>query len=370
MRIGLVLDDSLDRNDGVQQYVRTLGEWLNSQGHRVEYIAGQSAHTSDRVHSVSRNIPIRFNGNKLTIPLPVPKERLKTLLDSRRYDVLHVQMPYSPMLAGKLIAYAPPQTAVVGTFHILPYGKFQTAANTVLGRTQQKTLKRFDSICSVSAAARDFAQRAYGIEGECIPNAVNTAVWKTPLHPQTGKIVFLGRLVPRKGCKELLMALHALPKALVSKLEIVIAGDGPQRPKLEALARRLGLNVLFSGYLPEADKPALLAGADLAIFPSLGGESFGIVLLEAMAAGAGTVIAGDNPGYRSVLGELADCIVDFKDTSKAGRQLARLLQDRALRRQLHRQQQQLVKQYDSVVVGKKILAMYDRALLHRRQDMR
>ncbi len=357
MKIGLVLDDSIDSNDGVQQYVRTLGSWLEQQGHLVQYLAGQSK-PAPKVHSLAKNIAVQFNGNRLTVPLPASSQTIQALLRRERYDVLHIQMPYSPMLAGKIIKLAPPSTAIAGTFHILPYGKLQTAANRLLGRYQRRSLEAFDEVCFVSPAALAFARQNYGISGKVISNMIDLSIWKNSINVKTGRMVFLGRLVPRKGCKELLLATAGLPASVRKRLEVIIAGDGPQRKMLENLAQSLKLKTSFRGYISEADKRKLLSSAELAVFPSLGGESFGIVLLEAMAAGAGVVIGGDNPGYKSVLGELPNAMMNFKTTAQASKQLAALLIDIPQRTVLHVAQQRLIHAYDVQLIGAKIENMY------------
>ncbi len=368
LKIGLILDDSLDRNDGVQQYVRTLGAWLGSQGHTVHYLAGQSQSDDDTIHSLSRNIGVRFNGNRLTIPLPANSKTIQALLAKQKYDVLHVQMPYSPFMAGKIIANASPDTAVVGTFHILPLGGLQRHGGKALGLVQKRQLKRLDAICSVSRPAADFAQSHFGIGSTVIPNMVDLNRFKTPLRPHPGRIVFLGRLVPRKGCLQLLQALH---KGNVDYSEVLIAGDGPQRAKLEKyVAQKDVKNVVFLGRIPEEHKPSLLASAEVAVFPSLGGESFGIVLIEAMAAEACVVLGGNNPGYATVLMDQPETLLNPRNTTAFAALLTRFLDDKRLRDKTHISQQSMVKQYDTQTVGQQILQMYQTALLHRSRDVR
>lgn len=133
MRVALVLDDTLDRPDGVQQYVLTLGRWLAGRGHEVFYLVADSKrHDMPGVHSLGRYVSTHFNGNAVRTPLPVSPARIKGVLDEVRPDVLHVQMPYSPWLAGRLVTAAAPGVAVVGTFHVLPFGKAQVASNRLL----------------------------------------------------------------------------------------------------------------------------------------------------------------------------------------------------------------------------------------------
>lgn len=370
LKVGLVLDDSLDRGDGVQQYVKTLGRWLAEQNHDVHYLVGQSTSDTASVHSLARNISVRFNGNRMTIPLPGRGGELRELIAREKFDILHVQTPYSPFMSGKAISSAVAETAVVGTFHILPYGRLHTVGSRALAALQKRSLKRFDAICSVSPAAAKFASIHFGVESEVIPCMIPIGKWKTDTRNQPGRVVFLGRLVKRKGGLELLKALNLLKNEYDINLDVVIAGDGPERRQLEAYAVAHHLPVRFLGYVPEDDKPSLLASAELAVFPAISGESFGIVLVEAMAAGAGVVVGGNNPGYKSVLGDWPEVLVDAKNTSDFSKSLARLLTDKQLAARLHQKQQKSSSQYDVQNVGRRILSLYERALLHRRQEMR
>lgn len=372
MKIGLVLDDSLDRNDGVQQYVRSIGEWLSEKGETVHYLSGQSKADNKTIHSLSTNIRIRFNGNRLTVPLPASTQIIKNLLAEQSYDVLHVQMPYSPLLAGKIIHNASHGTAIVGTFHILPFGRLQQVGNKMLGLLQRRQLSRFDAVCSVSPAAAQFAHDYYGITSTVIPNTIDIAKWQATVTNQPGRIVFLGRLVPRKGCYEFLQAIKLLhKKSSLKNIEVLIAGTGPEQKKLELFCERWNLShVRFLGYVEEKQKLDLLASAELAVFPSLGGESFGIVLIEAMAAGAGVVLGGNNPGYASVLAEWPEILIDVRHSEVFAASLERIMIDKQLAKSIHKAQQNAVKSYDVNLVGKQILNIYHKALLHRNTDMR
>lgn len=370
MKIGLVIDDSLDRNDGVQQYVRTLGKWLADNKHEVHYLSGQTASDNRFVHSLSKNVTVKFNGNRLTVPWRVSSSHLRRLLNQELYDILHIQMPYSPFMAGKVIKYAPRRTAIVGTFHVMPYEFVQVAATYILGKLQKHSLSKYDAACAVSPAAKIFADENYMTVPLVIPNAVDLKIWQSNSKPVPGRIVFLGRLVPRKGCRQLLLALSKLPASERNKLQIIIGGDGPQKSALKQLAAKLSVNAEFIGYVNEQDKLALLASADIAVFPSLGGESFGIILLEAMAAGAGLVIGGDNAGYRGVLQDTPECLINFKSPELAADELIRLLKNPLDRKKIHVLQRQTIKKYDISLVGTQILAMYETAMLHHRQEMR
>ncbi len=357
-----MLDDGLDSLDGVQQYILTLGAWLSEQGHDVHYLVGQTKRDDlSNVHSLSRNIAVRFNGNKMTMPLPGSSREIRQFLTQEAFDVLHIQMPYSPFLAGKIIAHAPAQTVLVGTFHILPYKRLQAWGAYVLARWTRRTTKHLQRVWSVSEPAQDFARRL-GIDSLVLPNVVDTALFKNHSHEPVKaghKIVFLGRLVERKGCLELLKAILELRQQQID-VTVVIGGKGPQADSLHNWVKHHGLEsvVTFKGFVDEAEKPALLGSANLAIFPSLGGESFGIVLIEAMAAGAEVVLGGDNPGYSSVLGSIPDSLVMAHDPQKLAQQIRLILEDPKQRQAIHLQQKQLVKQYDVAVVGQKLVSYY------------
>lgn len=371
LTIGYVLDDSIDSTDGVQQYVKTVARWMESQGHEVHFIVGHSQKAANNVHSLSKVVKLPFNKNTVATPLPASKKAIKQLFKEQKFDVLHVQMPYSPLLAGKVITAAPVTTAVVGTFHILPFNRLHHGANVVLAKTLKNTLPRFDRIVSVSPAAQAFAKKTYDIESEVIPNAVDTRAFITKRalkHDKNcARIVFLGRLVERKGVQQLLAALARLqtehPK-VASQIECYIAGGGKLDAQLKTYARQHNLQHLvhFKGYVPEEDKPELLASADIAVFPALGGESFGIVLIEAMAAGSRVVIGGDNPGYRSVLGDMPELLVDPMDTKAFSQKLLQMLTDNALRDKVYRWQHRTVRQYDVAQVGPKLLSCYQAAI--------
>jgi phosphatidylinositol alpha-mannosyltransferase len=369
MKIAFVLDDTLDSTDGVQQYVLLVSSWLRAKGHDVHYITGHTTRTDiSNIHSMTKNIRVRFNRNRLSVPLPVRAKEVSSLLAKQRYDVLHVQMPFSPVLAGKVISRADPHTAVVATYHIAPHGKLVIAANKALGIVQSRTVARLDALVSVSPVAQAFAKRTTGRSSTVIPNAIDTKLWKPTAKPKrVTDIAFLGRLVSRKGCVFLLQALSELKDAgKLTSQRIIIAGDGPERKQLEDYVSDEGLadNVKFVGYLSEEQKRHLLQTTKLAVYPATGGESFGIVLLEAMAAGS-VVLAGDNPGYSSVIGVADGSLIHPQDTKNFARRLGVLLTNDNELKELGKRQQNLINQYDINTVGDAILSIYRDALNKR-----
>lgn len=377
LRIGLVLDDSLDSTDGVQQYVLSLGSWLTRRGHEVHYLVGETRRNDiPNIHSLSRNMAVRFNGNRLSLPLPPRRSGLRKLMRELDLDVLHVQVPYSPFLGRRLIKESSRRTAVIGTFHILPYSAVAVAGNRLLGLWLRRSLRRFDAIVSVSSAARAFARSVYGIESEVVPNMIDYERFRSArpvaaFRSKVPTILFLGRLVPRKGCRQLLQAvarLHA--RRGTPEFRVVVCGKGPLGLELKDFADQNGLSeiVQFTGYVAEADKPARYASADIAVFPSSGGESFGIVLLEAMASGRAAVLAGDNPGYASVLEPMPELLFPALDSEALSDMLLHLLKDAAERKRLARWGAGYAAGFDTAEVGGRLLAQYRQALQARQKQ--
>lgn len=366
MKIGFVFDDSLDKNDGVQAYMAALSSWLVAQGHEVHFLVGETKRTDiPHVHSLARNVKVNFNGNQLSIPLWGSKRRISVLLKKEQFDVLHVQVPYHPLLAGRIIAAAPERCRVVGTFHIAPYSRLAGVATKLLGLWSKQSLRRFDQMVSTSPAAQEFAQRTFGIETTVVPNVFDYERFASakPLKEYTDNIktiVFLGRLVPRKGCQILLTAVQMLVQRGVTDFRIVVCGDGLLRAKLEAFVveHHLSAQIAFVGRISEADKPRYLASADISVFPSSAGESFGIVLVEAMASGKAAVLGGDNPGYRSVLNGYPTSLFDPTNAAQLADSLQQLLIDDAARIKMATWGRQECEQYDVRRVGLKLLEVY------------
>ncbi|GMA36066.1 glycosyltransferase family 4 protein [Demequina litorisediminis] len=287
MKVALVLDDSIDRPDGVQQYVLTLGAFLERAGHEVHYVCSDATRTDVTVHSLARNVGVTFNGNGLRIPLPTSRAMLREFLERERYDVIHVQIPHSPLFAARVVDEARRVQArtvrIVGTFHILPDGAVSEHGTRLLGRWLRRNLAKFDAFCAVSPPAREFAGRAFSIDPRVIPCPVDVtrfareAAAATRAPGADGRLVvaFLGRLVERKGAVELIAALAALDPVVLARIEVRIGGKGPLMGSLTETVARHGLDdtVTFAGFVAEEDKAGFYADADIAVFPATGGES-------------------------------------------------------------------------------------------------
>src|SRR3990167_11115909 len=199
LSVGFLYDDSLDRSDGVSQYVKTLGAWLSGQGHQVVYLVGETKlkqWAGGLVFSLSRNISVNFNGNQVNTPLIASSKGINQVLAEHQLDVLHVQMPSSPLLAGRVINRASPQTAVVGTFHIYPAGFLAYVGSRFLKLLCSGSMHRFKKVLNVSSASSSFGAAAFGLKTVDSSNVVELKRFaRSKNKPQPYHIVFLGRLV-------------------------------------------------------------------------------------------------------------------------------------------------------------------------------
>ena len=377
MKIGFVLDDGLDSTDGIQQNILTLGAWLRVRGHEVHYLVGETKRTDlEHVHSMSRNIKVSFNGNALTIPLPTRRRKITFVLDELSLDVIHIQTPYSPFMGGKVLRHGHTRSATVSTFHILAYTKLVVWASSVLRLLNLPTSRYIDAHVAVSAPAEQFARQTYGYRDVVVlPNPFDYQRFfveptisdgKQPVH-----VVFLGRLVPRKGAMELLRAVEHLLSLTKRPFVVTVGGKGAELARLQAFVEERGLSdvVRFAGFVAEEDKVAFLAQADVVVFPSISGESFGISLLEGMASARGVVLAGDNPGYTSVMSpDFAGQLMNPKDTEAFAHTLAHWLESAEARHNVAQAQKQYVRQFDVEVVGPKLLRIYEETLQKRRKQ--
>jgi phosphatidylinositol alpha-mannosyltransferase len=372
LRVGLLYDDSVDRPGGIAQYVATLAGSLRRRGHHVAVLAGASEAQELEgcvVHSLARNVLVRFNGSAHTMPALASGRQIRELLRRESFDIIHVQVPYSPLLAGRVIASLPSRVALVGTFHVASERALPRVGARLLSAVTQRSLARFDKIVSVSDCAAEFAATTYG----CGPTQVVPNMIDLPYGPQESVrrgdsgspvIVFLGALVPRKGPGRLIEAF-ALLRARVPYARLEIAGDGPLRAALMRRTRRMGLmgSIRFHGQVSNVEKRRLFGSADIACFPSSFGESFGVVLLEAIAAGAGVVLAGNAVGYRELFATMPDAICGTDPLDLASHLFR--LNDPERRECLRAQQLELLSRFDSSLVSARVLDVYREALTSR-----
>ncbi len=367
LNIGFVFDDSMDRLDGVQQYINTLAEYYTSKGHKVFYFVGETKNSKyENLYSFSKNLRIRFNRNTVSIPYKSFKySQIEKTLDALMIDVFHVQMPFSPIMSSKVIRYASKRgITVIGTFHILGYNKLQSVATKLLGVITKKSLNYFSKIYSISSPAQSFSSHYYGIKSDILGAPIDIKKFKSSktLDYKSIDILNLGRLVKRKATIDLLTALKILrnkhPESYQSINSVKIAGSGYLSEKLQTYVKKNHLDdkISFLGFVSEEDKINLFANSQISVFPSRGGESFGIVLIEALSSGTTLVLAADNPGYRSVLGILKTQLFPVKNPDKLAEKLNYYINSPEKIFNSLNESRRIVKSYDVNYVGSKILS--------------
>jgi phosphatidyl-myo-inositol alpha-mannosyltransferase len=271
------------------------------------------------------------------------------MLQTEKFDILHFHEPWVPMLSRQILSRS--NTVNIATFHAkLPENAMSRTITRVVTPYTKSVLKYLHELTAVSGAAAEYIRELTDRPVNIIPNGVDiTHFSKIPKEADKGPsgktVLYVGRLERRKGVKYLLKAFQLLQENN-EEVSLVLAGDGPDREKLEELSANLGLrNVHFVGYVSEQEKLRLLHSADLFCAPALYGESFGVVLLEAMSSGLVTV-ASNNPGYASVMQGLgALSLVNPHDTVEFARRLDLLLREDSLRLMWQNWAKANVKQY-------------------------
>jgi phosphatidylinositol alpha-mannosyltransferase len=349
MTIGFILDDSLDRSDGVQQNIIILGKELSKRGHTVHYLVADTAQKNIKnIHSLARLVSLNFNGNSVRTPFFARKSRIKKLLSTVKFDVLHVQAPFSPVFANYVIKKSDNHTNIVSTFHILPYNNLVKISTKLLRFSLFRTLQRINSGFAVSKPALRFMNDSFLKGDKVVPNPIDYDYFNSfsKVKKTEKTIVFVGRFEHRKGVLELIDAYAGLPFKSRREAKLIMCGSGPLLEAAKDKAQQNKLSIDFPGFISEKEKATYLASATIAVFPSISGESFGIVLTEAMSAGAGVTLGGNNPGYASVLNDWPEVLFDPKNINEFTAILDRFLSDASLRRQVGNLQAESVKQYD------------------------
>lgn len=363
MRVGLVCPFDWDVPGGVAIHVRDLAEELQRRGHEVSVLAPgeDEANAAPYLTLVGRAIPVPVNGSVARVAFgPVSASRTRRWIREGEFDVLHVHAPVSPSL-GMLACWAA-IGPVVATFHTAMEGhsRLMTGAFGLM----QATLEKVRGRIAVSEMARRFVVEHIGGDAVLIPNGVRVAAFDgaqpLPGWPgETGSLVFLGRIdEPRKGLAVLLEAFPTIAAARPG-VRLLVVGPGDAADLVGRLPSGLRDDVVLLGRVSDADKARALASGDLYVAPHTGGESFGIVLLEAMAAGT-PVLASDLVAFSQVLdgGTFGDLVPVGDAAALADRAVALLASPRR-RQELAARGRSRVAQYDWEVVTSQILSVYE-----------
>ncbi|MBA9005100.1 MULTISPECIES: glycosyltransferase family 4 protein [Thermomonospora] len=371
MKIGIVCPYTWDVPGGVQQHIRDLAEALIAAGHQVSVLtpADDDAPLPHYVVGAGRAVPVPYNGSVARLAFGfLSASRVRRWIRDGDFDVLHVHEPAAPSL-GILACWAA-DGPIVGTFHA-SYERSRVVS--VTAPILQSALEKITGRIAVSEAARKTLVEHLGGDAVLIPNGVATERYAMadPLpgwpgrgdgaepRPGGGTLGFLGRMdEPRKGLQVLLKAFEILGRRRPG-LRLLVAGPGDADDVLARVSPELRDRVVLLGLVSDEDKIRAYHSVDVFVAPNLGGESFGIVLAEAMSAGA-PILASDIDAFRKVLQDgRAGALFPVGDHEALAEAADELLDDPARRKQLSAEARAAVRAYDWSTVARDVVRVYE-----------
>ncbi len=366
MRIGMVCPYSWDIPGGVQAHVRDLAEVLIAQGHVVSVLApgeDDAPGLPPYVVASGKSVPFPYNGSVARVQFGlVSAARVRRWLRDGQFDVVHVHEPAAASLS--LLACMIHDGPLVATFHMaLTHSRFLAMFDNVL----QPFLEKLSGRIAVSPAARKVLVEHLGADAVVIPNGVSVAnyvgVEPLPGYPRPGATIgFIGRYdETRKGMDVLLGAFEALLPDWPD-LHLLVAGRGDAEDFRSQLSTAVNDHITLLGQVSEHDKARMLRSVDVYCAPNTGQESFGIILLEAMAAGT-PIVASDLDAFKRVLheGEVGR-LFTAGDAAALAREITIVLEDPALRRRLAAAGAKAVEPFDWPVIAAQIMRVYELAI--------
>jgi phosphatidylinositol alpha-mannosyltransferase len=365
MKVALVSPYDWAHPGGVSEHIRHLARQLRNLGHEVRTLAPSSRRDEDAdFYRIGGVVPIPVNDSVARITLSFNlARRVQQIMEKEAFDVVHLHEPFMPALPLTVLRMS--HVASVGTFHA--YAKRNLGY--YYGRPFfAPYLRRLQETIAVSEPASEFLRQYFPqAHPRVIPNGVDVETFRpghTPIHHLRDgmvNVLFVGRLEKRKGLGDLVLGFRDMQRR-VERARLVIVGDGPLRSDIEKLVEKHRVpNVVMAGYVPRSVLPRYYASADIACFPATGGESFGVVILEAMASGL-PVVASEVPGYLSVVSAGRDSLtVRPRSPIELGAALTVLARDAELRARLGRAGLEKAQRYAWRVVAAQVIEAYQSA---------
>jgi phosphatidylinositol alpha-mannosyltransferase len=355
MRIGITCPHNIFTGSGVGEVVFMLQEGLSRRGHYVKILTPKPRNYDGEIANeiITLGVSVKtkaFSGTAWQWSVSADNDEIDAVLEREQFDILHFHEPWIPIWSQQLVQRS---TAVnIATLHALSFDNMtsKTIKNVVTPYTKPM-IKYFDEFTAVSEAATSYFRTLSDRPVTIIPNGIDIKKFsKRPAsavrHPHVKTIFFVGRLEDRKGVKYLLRAFNELCQRR-DDLQLLIAGSGPDENKLREYVSELEIpRVTFLGYISDEEKIHQLHRADVFCSPARYGESFGVVLLESMAASLPTV-AGDNAGYVGTMKDTgALSLVNPQDTIDFARRLELFAFNDDLRKIWQKWAKDYVKQFD------------------------
>jgi len=364
LRIGIVCPYSWDVPGGVQNHIRDLAEFLINNGHYVEVLAPatESEDLPDYVVSAGRAVSIPYNGAVARVLFGVvANSRVRSWINDGNFDLLHLHEPAIPSLS--LLACWAGEGAMVGTFHAA--AKYQKAI-VAIGPILEPVIEKLSARIAVSESARLTLTAHLETDAIVIPNGIYADNYRngSPRQEwQSNTIGFLGRFEEdRKGLPVLLDALPIISR-FIPDIRVLIAGPGDSEEVLAKVDSQLRHRVEFLGKINEEDKADFLASVSLYIAPNTGGESFGIILAEAMAGGS-AVVASDIPAFADVLGNgQYGALFESENSENLAKVIIDLLRNDLKRKELAASGAIHAQRFDWSIVGEEIFEVYELAMV-------
>jgi phosphatidyl-myo-inositol alpha-mannosyltransferase len=367
VRILLVCPYDWEAPGGVQVHVRQLAAELRARGHRTTILAPGPRPSEDAgVRIVGRPVRVPYRGTVAPISFsPGSWRRIRSAMRSFDPDVIHAHEPLTP--STSMLAVLAASAPVVATFHA---SLDRSRLMEFTGPALRQVSGRIGVAVAVSDAAASFLRRVVRVPVEIVPNGVDVRAFAHPGRPVQGlpagpKILWVNRLDPQKGFEIMLRAFERLASE-VGEAHLLVAGDGRDRALLRSLPRQLRSRILRLGTVPHEELPRYHATADVFVAPATGQESFGIVLVEAMAAGV-PVVASDIAGYREVVRDGVDgLLVPPNDPIALAAAIRRILSEPELAASLKDAGRSRAEAFSWLTVAPRLEAVYDRVLGARR----